>query len=80
MAGVTALVNRWASLAAIGAVRAYRRWVSPLLAPRCRFEPTCSAYAEEALARYGVAEGGWLAVRRLLRCHPWHPGGRDPVP
>ena len=61
-------------------VRGYRRWVSPLLAPRCRFYPTCSAYALVALERHGPWRGAWLAVRRLLRCHPWHPGGYDPVP
>jgi len=53
----------------------YRRLVSPLLPPRCRFAPTCSAYAVEAILRHGVVHGGWLAFRRLLRCHPWNPGG-----
>lgn len=66
--------------AAILPIRAYRRWVSPLLPPNCRFSPTCSAYAIEALERYGVVKGGWLAVRRVGRCHPWNPGGYDPVP
>ena len=61
-------------------VRGYRWWVSPLLAPACRFHPSCSAYAEEALARHGGLRGGWLAARRLCRCGPWHPGGCDPVP
>jgi uncharacterized protein len=64
-------------LAVLGA---YRRFVSPLLAPRCRFAPSCSAYAVEAVARHGAARGGWLALRRLSRCHPLHPGGYDPVP
>lgn len=59
---------------------AYRRWVSPLLGPRCRFHPSCSAYAAEAVATYGAGRGGWLALRRLARCQPWHPGGVDPVP
>lgn len=68
------------SVVLLGAVRAYRRWVSPLLGARCRFYPSCSAYAEEALSRYGALRGGWLAVRRLGRCHPFHPGGLDPVP
>ena len=59
---------------------AYRRWISPALPARCRFHPSCSAYALEAIARRGVWYGSWLAVRRLLRCHPFHPGGYDPVP
>jgi putative membrane protein insertion efficiency factor len=64
----------------IALVRAYRRFVSPLLGPRCRFAPTCSAYALEALTTHGAARGGWLALRRIGRCHPFHPGGHDPVP
>lgn len=61
-------------------VRAYRRLLSPLLPPSCRFYPSCSAYAEGALVRHGAAKGAWLAARRLARCHPLHPGGIDPVP
>lgn len=61
-------------------VRAYRRLVSPLLPPSCRFYPSCSAYAEDALLRHGAMKGTWLAARRLARCHPLHPGGIDPVP
>ena len=64
-------------LALIGA---YRRWISPLLGQRCRFAPSCSAYAAEAIAVHGALRGGWLAVRRIARCHPFHPGGHDPVP
>jgi putative membrane protein insertion efficiency factor len=64
----------------IAALRFYKRWISPLLGPRCRFHPTCSEYAMQAVARYGAARGSWLATRRLLRCHPLHPGGHDPVP
>jgi putative membrane protein insertion efficiency factor len=58
----------------------YRLLVSPLFPPSCRFEPSCSLYAKQALARHGLRGGGWLALRRILRCHPWHPGGADPVP
>lgn len=61
-------------------IRVYQYTLSPLLGPRCRFYPSCSCYAQTALEQYGVIKGGWLAVRRLLRCHPWHPGGVDPVP
>lgn len=61
-------------------IGAYRRWVSPLLPRSCRFEPTCSAYAAEAIRRHGALYGSVLAVRRLLRCHPWSPGGIDRVP
>jgi len=61
-------------------IRGYRLAISPLLPPTCRFQPTCSQYALEAIARFGAAQGSWLALRRLLRCHPFHPGGYDPVP
>lgn len=61
-------------------IRLYRYALSPLLGPRCRFYPSCSEYASEALQRHGLLAGLWLALRRLSRCHPWHPGGVDPVP
>ena len=61
-------------------IRIYQWTVSPMLGPRCRFHPSCSNYALEAINRFGVLRGGWLAVKRLGRCHPWHPGGFDPVP
>ncbi|KAA2263770.1 membrane protein insertion efficiency factor YidD [Solihabitans fulvus] len=61
-------------------VHVYRRTLSPLLPPSCRFHPSCSAYAVEALTVHGALRGSWLAVRRLARCGPWHPGGLDPVP
>jgi putative membrane protein insertion efficiency factor len=64
----------------IGVLTGYRRLISPLLAARCRFYPSCSAYALEAVRVHGAARGSWLAVRRLARCHPFHPGGLDPVP
>lgn len=59
---------------------AYRRWISPAMPARCRFHPSCSAYALEAVETHGAVRGAWLAIRRLLRCHPFHPGGYDPVP
>ena len=64
----------------MAAVTGYRRFISPLLPPRCRFEPSCSAYALEALQVHGAARGLWLAMARIARCHPFNPGGYDPVP
>ena len=61
-------------------IRFYRKGVSPWLPPTCRYTPTCSGYALEAVGRYGAARGAWLTVRRLLRCHPWGGSGYDPVP
>ena len=61
-------------------VLAYRWLVSPLLPPSCRFHPSCSEYAEEALSRHGAGRGSWLIAKRVCRCGPWHSGGWDPVP
>ena len=61
-------------------IRGYQLLISPLLGNHCRFYPSCSQYAREAIERHGALRGGWLAIRRVLRCHPWHPGGVDPVP
>lgn len=64
----------------VALVRAYQIAISPMLGRSCRFHPTCSEYAVESLRRHGPARGLWMAVRRIGRCHPWHPGGYDPVP
>ena len=65
---------------ALAAIRFYQSRISPLLGARCIYVPTCSEYARQAIARYGLAKGGWLALRRILRFHPLHAGGYDPVP
>ena len=64
----------------LGMIAGYRLLLSPLTGPSCRFYPTCSAYAAEAIEKHGALRGSWLAVKRILKCHPWHPGGVDPVP
>ena len=73
-------MSRGVAFVVVGALRAYQRIVSPILPPACRFAPTCSEYAREAVAAHGIARGGWLALLRLARCHPFHPGGYDPPP
>ena len=73
-------LSRVPVLVLLGAVRLWQLLVSPTYGQTCRFYPSCSAYAAEALQRHGAARGTWLTVRRLARCHPWNPGGVDPVP
>lgn len=65
---------------ALALIKMYQNTVSPALPPLCRFVPSCSEYAYQAIAKYGVLRGGWMALRRLSRCHPFNPGGYDPVP
>lgn len=65
---------------ALKLLRFYKRFISPLLPSACRFEPTCSVYMYQAIDKYGVIKGGWMGLRRIGRCHPFHPGGYDPVP
>lgn len=85
MTGVTAgTILRWLvrlpALVVVGVLRLYQLLVSPLLGPTCRFYPSCSSYAVQALTTHGLLRGSWLTVRRLARCHPWNPGGVDLVP
>ena len=79
-AGSTNPFNRLVGAVMLALISFYRRWISPLIGPRCRFTPTCSAYGLEAIQRHGPWRGGWLTLRRLLRCHPFTPCGCDPVP
>lgn len=65
---------------ALALIRWYQRAISPSLGARCRYEPSCSHYTYDAIDRFGVLGGGWLGLKRLARCHPWHAGGYDPVP
>jgi uncharacterized protein len=71
---------RWASQVLVASIRAYQLALSPLLGPGCRYEPTCSVYAREAIERHGAIRGVWLALVRIGRCHPWGRFGYDPVP
>ncbi|PYO98985.1 MAG: membrane protein insertion efficiency factor YidD [Gemmatimonadetes bacterium] len=73
-------VARWPRLAVMALIRAYQSTLSHLMFTQCRFEPSCSRYALEAVERYGAVKGVWLGIKRILRCHPLHPGGYDPVP
>ena len=74
------VMNEWLVRLLSWPIRFYQRYISPLTPPSCRFTPTCSVYALEALRKHGPWKGTWLAVRRLLRCHPWGGHGYDPVP
>lgn len=65
---------------AIGVIRIYQLIISPFLGPACRYDPSCSRYATEAIEKYGLLRGGWMGIKRLFRCHPLHAGGYDPVP
>jgi uncharacterized protein len=73
-------MGRWLARIAGILIRGYQRFISPWLPPSCRFHPTCSEYTYQAIQKYGLLSGCWLGVKRLLRCHPWNPGGFDPVP
>ncbi|MHB1327417.1 MAG: membrane protein insertion efficiency factor YidD [Gemmatimonadales bacterium] len=73
-------VRQWPKRVGIGLIRGYQRYISPALPPRCRFSPSCSQYTLEAVDRYGLVRGSWLGLKRIARCHPFHPGGYDPVP
>lgn len=64
----------------IGLIRLYQLALSPYFGQQCRFTPTCSEYARQAILRHGALKGAWLGMKRVSRCHPWHPGGHDPVP
>jgi putative membrane protein insertion efficiency factor len=74
------VISDWPRRGLVAILRAYKVLISPALPPACRFSPTCSQYALEAIERHGALRGSWLALRRLARCHPFHPGGVDAVP
>ena len=73
-------VTRWPRVVAMGLIRAYQMSLSHIMLSQCRFTPSCSRYTYEAVERYGALRGSWMGVKRILRCHPFHPGGYDPVP
>lgn len=77
---LTALPGALIQRLLLALITVYRYTLSPFLGQRCRFYPSCSAYAAEALTKYGALRGSWLAAKRVCRCHPFHPGGHDPVP
>jgi uncharacterized protein len=76
----TTLFDLGMKILLIWLIKGYRLFISPLFPPTCRFQPTCSMYAIQAIERFGVFRGGWMGIMRILRCHPFHPGGYDPVP
>lgn len=78
--GFKKIIHRIASRILIGLIHFYQGAISPLTPPSCRYTPTCSQYALEAIKKYGALKGGWLALKRILRCHPWGGSGFDPVP
>lgn len=77
---MTAMVLASPRRAAAGLIRGYQRFISPALPASCRFYPSCSQYTLEAVTKYGLIRGSWLGARRLIRCHPFNPGGHDPLP
>lgn len=79
-AGTAGVRSTFASRFLISMVRFYQRFISPGLPPSCRFYPTCSEYTLQAITKYGALKGAWLGIKRIGRCHPFHPGGYDPVP